>query len=135
MKLSRANPSLRSQLDLTVGSTHLRDKFEYPLSQSSTKVTPEIFARILCAEMALDPEFIPSIAHSIREQICMARLNWEDDMQAPEVGRNGFRVREDDWEPIVRDINDADLIKMTKDRDRNPRLVVSVTEREQALCC
>ncbi|KAI9027795.1 hypothetical protein DFJ74DRAFT_660474 [Hyaloraphidium curvatum] len=109
------------RLDLIIGNTHLRDKFEYPLSPSSTKVTPEVFARILCADMALGPEFVPSIAHSIREQLVAARIAWEDEMQAPEVGRHGFRMREDDWEPIIKDLTDSDLVKLTRERDRNPR--------------
>lgn len=116
-------PSLVCQLDITVGSTHLRDKFEYPVSQSSSKISPEVFARILCADLALQPEFIPSIAHSIREQLCLARIQWEDEMNAPEIGRSGFRIREEDWEPSIREITDSDLVKLAKDRDRNPRLV------------
>lgn len=59
------------KLDLHVGSLFLKDQFEWPLFEHS--ITPEEFASILSADLGISGEFLPLIAHSIREQVCIAR--------------------------------------------------------------
>ncbi|KAI8069636.1 hypothetical protein BC940DRAFT_297157 [Gongronella butleri] len=55
-------------LDLQVGKVNLRDRFEWDLANVKTKA-PEEFSRQLAAEMSLGGEFVPMIAHAIREQV------------------------------------------------------------------
>jgi hypothetical protein len=62
---------LTIKLDLHVGSLFLKDQFEWPLFEHS--ITPEEFASILSADLGISGEFLPLIAHSIREQVCIAR--------------------------------------------------------------
>lgn len=81
------------RLDLQVGETHLTDQFEWPLTPQKISdsadgdggipvLTPELFAKRLCAELGLGGEFVSMIAHSIREQVYYARLNFDE---APKI--------------------------------------------------
>jgi SNF5 / SMARCB1 / INI1 len=61
---------------MTVGNILLNDQFEWPLFSSDT--SPEEFSRLLCADLGIAGEFVPFIAHAIRDQVCNARLNIDD---------------------------------------------------------
>ncbi|KAJ3037590.1 Snf5- protein 1 [Rhizophlyctis rosea] len=110
------------KLDLHVGSLHLRDQFEWPLYSSYT-VSPEDFARQLAADLGVGGEFVPVIAHAIREQVCLARINFQDATEAPPVPGRPFRElkTEDEWEPELRELTEAEREKIHKEKDRNTR--------------
>ncbi|KAJ1343633.1 hypothetical protein BSLG_001781 [Batrachochytrium salamandrivorans] len=68
-------------LDLHVGVVYLKDRFEWPLFPTH-EVTPEDFSRQLAADLGVGGEFIPMIAHAIREQVVNARLNYSQSTEA-----------------------------------------------------
>ncbi|KAL0212301.1 hypothetical protein RCL1_005927 [Eukaryota sp. TZLM3-RCL] len=55
------------KLDVTIGSTRLRDQFEYDVNNPYN--SPELISTQLVKDLGLSPYFIPAISHSIREQI------------------------------------------------------------------
>ena len=91
--------------------------------------------------MGVAGEFIPMIAHGIREQVCLAVipllillaikvgvsnnliLSYEEAEQAYDVRPRPFRskVSEEDFEPEVRLLDDDDIDKLFKERDRSTR--------------
>ena len=114
-----------TQLDLHVGNLHLRDKFEWPLFRTYA-VTPEQFARHLASDMGVGGEFISQIAHAIREQVCYARLNYDETMAAPDwvrLSRPPFRNEneEEEWEPELKVLDEEEMDKISKERERNVR--------------
>ncbi|KAI8803562.1 hypothetical protein BJ742DRAFT_497500 [Cladochytrium replicatum] len=109
-------------LNIQVGVVHLRDRFIWPLYNFQS--SPEAFARSMAADLGLGGEFVPAIAHSIREQVCNARLHFDDAPIAHEEGRYWpFRqdVGDHEWEPELRELSEAELDRITKERDRNAR--------------
>lgn len=55
------------RLEVRVGRVMLRDQFEWDINSLTS--SPESFAASLCSDLGLETEFIPMIAHSIREQV------------------------------------------------------------------
>jgi hypothetical protein len=109
-------------LDIHVGSLYLKDQFEWPLF--SHTVTPEEFTTILCNDIGVSGEFIPTIAHSIREQLVLARLNFDE----ANVTKELIVYREEDesdWEPSVKFLNEEEKEQMLKEDDRNYRFLYS----------
>lgn len=100
---------------------HLKDQFEWPLF--STFVSPEQFSRTLCCDLGVGGEFIPSIAHAIREQTCFARINFEQALGAPELMENPLRpeLAQDDWEPELRQLTGEEVEKTLKEKERSSR--------------
>lgn len=100
---------------------YLKDQFEWPLFSSQT--TPEDFTRIMCADLGIGGEFIPTIAHAIREQVCHARLNYDDAIGAPELLERPLRPSqvEDEWEPEVRVLTELEIEKIMKEKERSTR--------------
>ena len=127
LELSSRYPSciylshLIPQLDIGIGPKLLTDQFEWPLF--SAQISPEEFAKILCSDLGIAGEFIPLIAHSIREQVCMARLNHEDATGAPEFLKVPVRPEgvEDDWEPEFRELTEEELERIAKEKERSSR--------------
>ncbi|KAI8917686.1 hypothetical protein DFJ77DRAFT_314903 [Powellomyces hirtus] len=109
-------------LDLHVGALHLRDKFEWPLFSTSS-LTPEDFAKQLAADLGVGGEFVPVIAHAVREQVCFARMNWDDATQAPAFRDRPFRPEnvEDDWEPELRELSEQEIERILREKERNTR--------------
>lgn len=110
---------------MLVEKIHLRDKFEWSLFNSNT-VTPEAFASQLCSELLIGGEFYSQISHSIREQICYARLNYDETMLAPDWTRQSnqpFRLAKDleEWEPTVQEMEEEDIDRLLKERERGTR--------------
>ncbi|KAJ3051257.1 hypothetical protein HK097_007755 [Rhizophlyctis rosea] len=111
------------KLDLHVGSLHLKDQFEWPLYSSYT-VSPEDFARQLAADLGVGGEFVPHIAHAIREQVCLARINFHEATEAPPVHGRPFRhlaTMDEDWEPELRELTEQEREKIAKEKERNSR--------------
>eukprot|EP00158_Paraphelidium_tribonemae_P004582 Partr_v1_DN26847_c1_g2_i1_m40267 putative SWI SNF related matrix associated actin dependent regulator of chromatin subfamily B member 1 len=106
------------KLDLQVGQTHLVDQFEWPMMPTKSHAgshpsqpTPESFARLLCADLGIGSEFVSIVAHSIREQLCYARLNFEEAPKVHELALPPFRKAEEDegWEPSVETLSEEEI--------------------------
>ncbi|KAJ3019630.1 Snf5- protein 1 [Thoreauomyces humboldtii] len=110
------------KLDLHVGILYLRDQFEWPLFSTSS-LTPEEFAKQLAADLGVGGEFVPVIAHAVREQVCFARMNWDDATPAPPVRGRPFRGEnvEDEWEPELRELTEAELERNAREKERSTR--------------
>ncbi len=110
------------KLDLHVGSLHLRDQFEWPLFPGRG-VAPEDFARLLAADLGVGGEFVPVVAHAIREQVVLARLNFGEAEQAPPLRKRALRVdgAEEDWEPEVRVLDEEEMERIFREKERSTR--------------
>jgi len=110
---------------LHVGTLHLRDQFEWPL-YGSNKISPEDFARQYCSELGIGGEFVPAVAHNIREQICFGRLEYDATVAAPNFSRltrPPFRNDgdEENWEPELRELDEYEIERLLKEKERNAR--------------
>jgi hypothetical protein len=103
-----------------VGSLYLKDQFEWPLFEET--ISPEDFARIMAADVGIAGEFIPMIAHSIREQLVQARLDFHDGLTAPDYSTPVREDEDDEWEPDLKLLDDEQILQMLKEEDRNNRL-------------
>lgn len=115
------------KLDIHCGPLHLKDRFEWPLLKTHS-ITPEDFAKQLTAELGIGGEFVSLIAHSIREQVCYARLNFDETMAAPSwatMAHPPFRNENDEsfWEPELKELDSEELEKIRKEQERNARYV------------
>lgn len=112
---------LTIKLDINVGSTHLRDKFEWPLFNND--ISPEEFSKLLCSDLGIAGEFIPAIAFSIREQVCQARINLEDAESAPGIRSRPIRMEshEEMWSPDIRELTEEEIDKIIREKERNSR--------------
>lgn len=115
-------------IDVHVGSLFLRDQFEWPLF-SSNSVTPEDFSRIMCADLGIGGEFVAVVAHAIREQVVLARINFKESEKPKMWKERPLRKEEheDDWEPELRLLTDDEIHVMLKEQDRNSRYIDSYT--------
>ncbi|KAI9203395.1 uncharacterized protein BJ171DRAFT_623613, partial [Polychytrium aggregatum] len=74
------------KLDVNVGTFHLHDQFEWPLFAPNAP-SPEEFAHQLSLDLGFPQEYISVIAHEIRQQLCLARINFEESAHVgPVVG-------------------------------------------------
>jgi hypothetical protein len=55
-----------AQIDVQIGTCHLQDHIEWDLL---SPLTPEAFARQLCAELGLSGEAVPLVAHAVHEEL------------------------------------------------------------------
>jgi hypothetical protein len=106
-------------LDLHVGSLFLKDQFEWPLFDCT--ITPEDFSKLLCADLGISGEFIPLVSHSIREQVVLARLNFDDSLGPPLYPRNMREDEDEEWEPDLKFLSDQEVDQLLKEEDRNNR--------------
>ncbi|KAJ3087349.1 Snf5- protein 1 [Quaeritorhiza haematococci] len=109
------------KLDLHVGNLNLKDRFEWPLF--SETLSPEDFAKHLCSDLGIGGEFIAHIAHSIREQVYLARLNFDEADPAPDFRTRPFRPEhaEEDWEPELRELSEQEIERIMKEKERSTR--------------
>ncbi|KAK9461017.1 uncharacterized protein V1516DRAFT_650810 [Lipomyces oligophaga] len=124
------------KLDITIGQHNLVDQFEWDINDPQN--VPEEFARSLCEELSLPPEFITAIAHSIREQAQLYTKSLllvghpfdgrpiEDDEirreMCPSVTdllRPQHQLR--DFTPVLYELSEADLTRADKDSERENR--------------
>ncbi|RKP00085.1 hypothetical protein CXG81DRAFT_19913 [Caulochytrium protostelioides] len=114
------------RLNLHVGTLHLRDQFEWPLSPAAEgAITPECFAAMLAADVGIAGQFVPAIAVAIREQVAAARLQTGETARAPPLAphKRPFRGEavETEWQPDVRELDEESLARLAKERDRQGR--------------
>ena len=76
--------------------------------------------------MGISGEFIPMIAHAIREQLCQARLNFDEAIQAPPMRDRPMRMdsQPESWGPEVRLLTGDELEKVSKEKERSSRCVL-----------
>lgn len=115
------------RLEIRIGHQILRDQFEWDMGEPAND--PETFARSLCADLALGPEYATEVAQSIREQL---------NEHASELLSRG-KIREQDhyivasrairqphelaaWEPSLDDMTEQELIETKKDEEREARI-------------
>jgi hypothetical protein len=110
------------QIDLIVGNLGLRDQFEWPLF-STFPTLPEDFARQMTADLGISSEFNPMISQSIREQVAIARLNYEEATPAPIIKTRPLRldVLQESWGPEIRIMTEDELEKIVKEQERSSR--------------
>jgi hypothetical protein len=87
--------------------------------------TPESFAKNLCADLAIGSEFVSIIAHSIREQLCYARLNFDEapkvqGLEQPPV-RKEIGDEADEWQPQVEILSEEEIERRIKEQERTAR--------------
>lgn len=97
----------------------MKDQFEWPLFEQD--VTPERFSIILAADLGISGEFIPMIAHSIREQVVLARLEFHESIAAPDYSTCLRDDEEMEWEPDLQLLDDEQINMLAKEEDRNNR--------------
>ncbi|KAL3896661.1 MAG: hypothetical protein SGCHY_003927 [Lobulomycetales sp.] len=105
------------------GTSHFRDQFEWPLYAESDP-TPEAFAAQVAADLGVGNEYAVRIASSIREQICLARMNYEDSMISSGVSAgNVYRTIGElsEWEPETFDLSPEEMERIAKEKDRETR--------------
>ncbi|KAJ3336150.1 hypothetical protein HDU93_003579 [Gonapodya sp. JEL0774] len=114
-------------IDLTVGNQHLLDRFEYPLFPSATTLSPEHISHTICRDLSLPAEFLPMIAHSIREQVVNARLGIEETRFAGELKGKAFRKEEDEmgWGPGLEELgwDEVERVRKEKEKERRRRRI------------
>lgn len=106
------------KLDFNVGNKNFKDQFEWPLY--STKSSPENFAKLLCSDLGIGGQYISMISHNIREQVILARLNY-DGVQAPPL--RVFRAfgTDDEWMPKIEEMSDGELERLDREKERSTR--------------
>ena len=120
------------RLDLQIGEMHLLDQFEWPmmpttankgtdLEVAKSQPTPESFARQMCAELGLGSEFASSIAHSIREQLCFARLNFDEVPKLYEMKEMPLRKEGDEWKPFIEHLSEDEIDRRAREQERTAR--------------
>ncbi|KAI9145564.1 hypothetical protein BKA69DRAFT_1035133 [Paraphysoderma sedebokerense] len=129
-------------LDLQLGRIQFRDRFEWDLTSS---LTPEEFAKVICADLNISGEFHSAIATAIREQILKYtkdRLYSGEDMSflTDNYGRNRRRgqfgpneVRDlnygvfrlgpevNEWSPFIEVMTTEELEKSLVEKERESR--------------
>jgi hypothetical protein len=137
------------KLDLQVGTTHLKDQFEWPLNNTTKDeddpnkpgVSPETFAKILASELGVGGEFVPLISHSIREQVHQARTDDDADvefLQAINATGASSLVRSEvdaeDYEPELRELSDDEIERIYREKERKSRYSLHPSEVTQGMC-
>lgn len=87
-ELEMENIRVLIKLDLNLGPVHLRDQFEWPLFTTNGP-RPDEFATQLTSALSISNDYAPIIAHAIREQICLSRINYEESGAAGDNGLAG----------------------------------------------
>eukprot|EP00164_Ancoracysta_twista_P006014 GFYU01008296.1.p1 GENE.GFYU01008296.1~~GFYU01008296.1.p1 ORF type:complete len:646 (-),score=133.55 GFYU01008296.1:729-2666(-) len=114
------------QLDIRVDDIVLRDQFDWNIVDS--KNSPESFAKTLCSDLGLGPEFETAAAHSIREQILGylqalvegRQIDDYDPFEDPTVRDDGEAIY---WQPTIErtDLTDIDQSESKQRREARYR--------------
>jgi len=141
ISIPESSGEMRTVCPLTVNLDDVvyTDRFEWDLA--NTQLTPEHFARIICAELGLRSEFAPSIAAGIYEfslqkkkDLYDAGLPELDNSAARQDGADaGWRLDQEglgvDWEPRVEQLSREEIEKREIDREREVRRLRRETAR------
>lgn len=134
------------RLSILVGNIHLVDTIDWDILATDQAVDPETFAGIVCRELGLGGEFLTGVSHAIREQIymylkCLRLIGYQMDggpVLEEELSEQVLPVIEglrsesqvtllrgednrEDFTPQLNHMDEAEMEKMDKDRDREAR--------------
>eukprot|EP00051_Salpingoeca_urceolata_P009398 m.114207 g.114207 ORF g.114207 m.114207 type:complete len:463 (-) comp16284_c0_seq2:40-1428(-) len=115
------------KLEVPIGSTQLVDQFEVDLSEPNNATLPEDLARVTVSDLGLGGEFVPVIAHSIREQMLLdhkAMLVEGTPSEAVPITAPAdvFRTTgAEAWAPALYTLTDAELERREHHEDRESR--------------
>lgn len=110
-------------MDLHVGGTNLRDRFEWDVGSD---LTPEEFSRQLAADLGVGGEFVSIIAHEIHEQLYRFKQDRLLDRGFDlEPLYSGFRFNDEgeSWCPALETLTAEEYEKILEDRERMVRYV------------
>ncbi|KDQ16751.1 hypothetical protein BOTBODRAFT_30664 [Botryobasidium botryosum FD-172 SS1] len=132
-------------LDVQIGTYHLIDHIEWDLSPPSSSlkpvVTPESFARHLCADLGLTGEAAPLIAHAMHEEILRHKrdaIEWG--VLGGDQRRKGSKVLKGVWRdwveakeygPRLEVLSAEEMEKREMERERAARRLRRDTSRFQ----
>ncbi|KAI0564224.1 SNF5/SMARCB1/INI1 [Gracilaria domingensis] len=111
------------RLDIRIGRIVIRDQFEWDLSAHQN--SPEAFAEGLCADLGLNSEHVPPVAHAIREQL-LELAEFQDKRQKCAVLREKDVVRSggvERWEPEVECLSVEEQERLERKERREARLM------------
>ncbi|CAN8075415.1 unnamed protein product [Agarophyton chilense] len=110
------------RLDIRVGRIVIRDQFEWDLSAHQN--SPEAFAERLCADLGLNSEHVPPVAHAIREQL-LELAKFQDKRQKCAVLHEKDVVRSgvQGWEPEVECLSVEEQERLERKERREARLM------------
>lgn len=124
-------------LAVSVGKKLYEDRFEWDLQQTNT--TPDIFAQTVVADLGLELEFEPAIAHALYEVIYRLRREILEGVYNNELQKlqqtggllfeRGIRITtevsvhngNDQWHPMVEILSPWEIEKREIERERNIR--------------
>lgn len=111
------------KLNINVQNENLTDTIEWDLAEPSN--SPEEFAQVLCKDLQIGGEFIPSIAYSIRGQLAFYRKTYaHSDSQLPTLSNVHPIRNEKDAEryaPMLETMSEAEMERRIRDSDRFTR--------------
>ncbi|KAK4522773.1 hypothetical protein GAYE_PCTG30G0663 [Galdieria yellowstonensis] len=119
------------KLDIRIGKVVLRDQFEWDRSNADN--SPEEFADVLCKDLGLTQEFVPAIAHAIREQLQeLAEHPYTRCLQGSVAASGIYRKPEtlSQWQPSVEILTDDQLEKLERRETRDARVARRSKGRE-----
>ncbi|GJD06644.1 Chromatin structure-remodeling complex protein BSH [Galdieria sulphuraria] len=111
------------KLDIRIGKVVLRDQFEWDRSNADN--SPEEFAETLCKDLGLTREFVPAVAHAIREQLQeLAEHPYTRCLQGSVPASGIYRKPEtlSQWQPVVEILTDDQLEKLERRETRDARV-------------
>jgi len=141
ISIPESSGEMRAICPLTVNLDDVvyTDRFEWDLA--NTLLSPEHFAKVICSELGLRNEFIPSIAAGIYE-FSLQRKKDLYDSGLPELDNSsarqdgadgGWRLDQEglgvDWEPRVEQLSREEIEKREIDREREVRRLRRETAR------
>lgn len=109
--------SVTIELELMVGRTLIRDKFEWDLNG---ELTPEEFAHVTCSELGLQKDHVPLFAAALREQIlriCQTQ-NFTPAIVKQRTSNSVVMNPRDEWAPIIEEL---DSVQAERYLDRDKR--------------
>ncbi|CCX05442.1 hypothetical protein FPQ18DRAFT_297795 [Pyronema domesticum] len=141
ISIPESSGEMRTVCALTVNLDDVvyTDRFEWDLA--NTLLSPEHFAKVICAELGLKSEFVPSIAAGIYEfslqrkkDLYDSGLPELDNASARQDGVDaGWRLDLEglgiDWEPRVEQLSREEIEKREIDREREVRRLRRETAR------
>jgi chromatin structure-remodeling complex subunit SFH1 len=141
ISIPESSGEMRAVCSLTVNLDDVvyADKFEWDLA--NTLLSPEHFARVICAELGLRSEFVPSIAAGIYEFSLQRKKDLYDsglpDLDISAARQDGadagWRLDQEflalEWEPRVEVLSREEIEKREIDRERAVRRLRRETAR------
>lgn len=108
-------------LDVRIGRVVVRDQFEWDLADTSN--APDAFADCLCADLGLNTDHVPTVAHALREQL-VELAHFQDKRQSCPVVTVSHAIRTNPtaWQPTVQCLTVDQQEKLERKEKREARL-------------